>query len=103
MSSMGLHLTFLKPREELALYIRTIWVCESEHGLPLNDQSIAAPNGCAKLVIQFENSIFSMVDGHQRVVPQGGLYFVGNRDSSVVLQSSQQRTRFIVIEFYPHG
>ena len=53
--------TFVKPRHELKPYIESFWVLESPSGLPASDSSIAAPNGCSKLIIPYENSLVSQV------------------------------------------
>jgi hypothetical protein len=47
---------FVTPRAELQPYIESFWVLESPNGLPAAADSIAAPNGCAKLIIPYDNS-----------------------------------------------
>lgn len=96
-------ITFIQPRPELQPYIESFWVFESPVGLPQTDSSIAAPNGCSKLVIPYQNSLFSSADDRVQVSREQGLYFVGNRDSSTLIRSTPQTTGFIVIEFTPHG
>lgn len=96
-------LTFVKPRPELRPYIESFWVFESPTGFPANDTSIAAPNGCSKLIIPYENSLVSVADGKVQISYEQKLYFVGNRDSSTLIQSSPRKTGFIAIEFCPHG
>jgi AraC-like DNA-binding protein len=96
-------ITFVKPRHELQPYIDSFWVFESPIGFPVTDSSIAAPNGCSKLIIPYENSLVSVANGRVQVSHEQRLYFVGNRDSSTLLQSSSRNTGFIAIEFSPHG
>ena len=94
--------TFVKPRQELQSYIRSLWVFESADGMPPTDRNLAAPNGSPKLIILYENSLASTVEGRVQVsVP--GLYFVGNRDVPALLNSSPRRTGFIGIEFSPQA
>src|SRR5262249_7046222 len=50
--------SFIKPQQELSPYIESFWVCESATGIPLVDRNLAAPNGCSKLIIPYENSLF---------------------------------------------
>lgn len=45
--------SFIKPRREF----ESFWVCESATGMPLAERNLAAPNGCAKLLIPYENSL----------------------------------------------
>jgi AraC-like DNA-binding protein len=96
-------LTFIPPRTELASHVESLWIFESEFGLPATDQSLAAPNGCAKLIIPYENSLESIANNRAQISREQGLYFVGNMDISTVIRSSGRRTGFIGIEFSPHG
>lgn len=98
-----MNLSFVPPRAELRPFIESFWVFRSALGMPRQDTSIAAPNGCSKLIIPYENSLFSVADGKTSVSHQGGLYFVGNRDSQTLIHSSARETGFVVIEFSPHG
>jgi AraC-like DNA-binding protein len=95
---------FVKPRHELEAFIQSFWLFESPVGFPASERSIAAPNGCSKLIIPYQNSLVSIVSGRgAKVSHEHGLYFVGNRDSSVLLESSARKTGFVAIEFRPHG
>jgi AraC-like DNA-binding protein len=96
-------ISFVTPRTELQPYIESVWVLESPNGLPAAANSIAAPNGCAKLIIPFENSIVSEADGRIQLTRAHRMNFVGNRDSATRLQTSAQKTGFIAVEFRPHG
>lgn len=95
-------LTFVKPRPELQPHIKSLWVFESGAGIPPTDKSLAAPNGSPKLIIVYENSLRSTVEGRVQVsVP--GLYFVGNRDVPTLIDSTPRKTGLIGVEFAPHG
>lgn len=96
-------ITFFEPRGELRPYIQSLWVFESPYGMPSEERSLAAPNGCAKLIIPYANSLESIANGRSQISREHGLYFVGNQESSTLVQSSPQDTGFIGIEFYPHG
>src|SRR5499433_3578523 len=98
-----MRITFVQPRSELTPYIESMWVLESSVGMPRTDHSMAAPNGCAKLIIPYENSITSIADGRVQLSREQGVYFVGNRDTSTVIQTSSRKTGFIAIEFRPFG
>ena len=67
-------ITFVKPRHGLQPYIESFWVFESPDGLPRNDSSIAAPNGCSKLIIPYENSLVSVADGRVQISHEQRLY-----------------------------
>ena len=96
-------MTFIEPRAELKNHIKSIWVLESPIGMPSSAKSIAAPNGCAKIIINIENSIISNVDGKSQASKEHGSYFAGNRDIPVQISTPLRYTCFIGIEFYPHG
>ena len=96
-------ISFVRPRLELQPYIESFWVLESPIGLPASATSIAAPNGCPKLIIPYENSIVSEANGRTQTSYAHRMYFVGNRDSATLIRSSAQKTAFIAIEFCPHG
>jgi AraC-like DNA-binding protein len=96
-------LSFVTPREELRPYIDSFWVFESETGIALDDGNLAVPNGCAKFVIPYENSLFGMSDGRTGVSREHGLYFVGNRVKATHIHSSARQTGFIGIELSPTG
>ena len=54
--------SFFEPRIELKPYVRQICAIESPTGLPSTDKSIAAPNGCPKLVFPYENTVTSVLE-----------------------------------------
>jgi AraC-like DNA-binding protein len=94
---------FVKPRLELQPFIESFWVFRSAVGMPPADTSLAAPNGCAKLIIPYQNSLLSTGEGCTNVNREGGLYFVGNRDSQAMIHSAARETGFVAIEFSPSG
>lgn len=94
---------FVTPRTELRPYIQSFWVLESRNGLPAAANSIAAPNGCAKLIIPYHNSIVSEADGRVQLTREHRMNFVGNRDTATRLHTGPGETGFIAIEFQPHG
>ena len=95
-------LSFVRPRPELAPHIESLWVFESALGMPAEQQSLAAPNGCPKLIFLYGNSLVSTVHGRVQHSREG-LYFVGSRDCPALLRSSAQRIGFIGVEFFPQG
>lgn len=103
MEAEDLKISFVRPHAELRPYIESFWLLESPTGLPGSATSIAAPNGCSKLIIPYENSIISEANGRTQRSYANRMYFVGNRDSATLIRSSTQKTGFIAIEFRPHG
>jgi AraC-like DNA-binding protein len=103
MEADDMKISFVGPRPELRPYIQSFWVLESPIGLAASANSIAAPNGCSKLIIPYENSIVSVANGKTQMSYAQRMYFVGNRDSATLISSSTRKTGFIAIEFRPHG
>ncbi len=101
--STTVKIQFIEPRAALRPYIESFWVLESPGGLSPGAANLAAPNGCCKLIIPYQNSIISVADGRTQVSHAHRMYFVGNRDSATLISSSAQKTGFIAIEFRPQG
>ena len=70
MENTKMKLTFVTPRRELQPYIKSLWVFESAEGMPQNDTNLAAPNGCPKLLVLYENSLVSTVEGRNQESPE---------------------------------
>ncbi len=102
-NGLMMKLTFIEPLTELKPYLKSIWVCESPVGLPVSAKSIAAPNGCPKLIINYKNRITSLVAGRASDSREQGIYFSGNRDIPVYVSTPEGKTGFIGIEFLPYG
>ena len=83
-------LSFISPDLELQPYIESLWVFQSLNGLPEADHSMAAPNGCPKLIFLCENGLVSETNGKVRISSRQNLDFVGTRDCSVRLQAGPQ-------------
>jgi len=98
-----MRVSFIQPRKELRPYIESFWVLESATGMAVADQNLAAPNGCSKLLIPYENSLLGTWEGRTGVSREHGMYFIGNRDTATLIHSSARKTGLIGIEFFPHG
>ncbi len=96
-------ITFIEPCSGLKTFIKSMWVFESPFGMPLKDMNLAAPNGCPKIIINFENTITSLVEGTANDSREYGIYFSGNRDIPVQISTPEKKTGFIGIEFLPYG
>jgi len=95
--------SFFEPRTELKPYVRQICAIESPNGLPSSDTSIAAPNGCPKLIFPYENSVTSVLEQRVFESEERRLYFMGVRDTPAVVRTGSGRTGCLGIEFYPYG
>jgi AraC-like DNA-binding protein len=98
-----MRISFVQPEQELRRYIEAFWVFESPNGISLTSRNLAVPNGCAKLIIPYENSLIGVSEDRAGVSHEHGLYFVGNRIRSTLIHSTAQKTGFIGIEFAPQA
>ena len=98
-----MRISFVQPRQELRPYIEAFWVFESPNGIPLTSRTLAVPNGCAKLIIPYENSLIGTSEDRAGVSHENGFYFVGNRVKSTHIHSTARKTGFIGIEFAPQA
>jgi len=96
-------LSFIEPRAELKPFIQCFAVFQSPIGMPASGTHLVAPDGCPRLIITIENSITSICKERCEENAEGGMYFVGNRDTSILLQTKKRRTSFIAIEFSHMG
>ena len=99
----GATFRFFEPRPALKPYVRQICAIESPTGFPSHDKSVAAPNGCAKLIFPYDNSVTSVVEQRIFVSDDRSLYFMGVRDTPALVQTSSRKTGCLGVEFYPHG
>lgn len=98
-----MRLTRVPIHPRLARWIDSIWVFESDAGVPEASSRIIAPNGRAKLILSYRNSLdVHHARGHQ-VGREGQLHFIGVWDESSVISSPPAASGSIGIEFHPHG
>lgn len=71
--NISMKLSFVQPRPELLPLIESFWVFESAIGMPAAERSLAAPNGCPKLIILYDNSLESAVNGCTCDIESGDL------------------------------
>jgi hypothetical protein len=88
----GVTFRFFELRPELKPYVRQICAIESPTGLPSSDRSIAAPNGCPKLIFPYDNTITSVVEQRVFESEERSLYFMGVRNSPALIRTTSRRT-----------
>ena len=96
-------LSSVQPRPELKRYVKSIWILESEVGLPSGTGHSFAPNGCPKLIVPYKNSLVRIANGSVQVGKEGSAYVAGIRDSAAIIKTTPQRTGVLGIEFHPAG
>jgi AraC-like DNA-binding protein len=100
---VAMKIEFIPRRTELMPYVQSIWIFASPIGMQPSENNLAAPNGCPKLIFNYENSITSIVEGRVQESRERCLYFAGTRDNSAFLRTSPGKACCVGIEFYPYG
>lgn len=98
-----MRLSFPKIHPRLEPWIDSIWVFESKCGVPETSSRVIAPNGKAKLILSFRNSIHVEHARGRQEGREGGLHFIGVWDESSVVSSPLAASGTIGIEFKPEG
>lgn len=84
-------------------YIESIWVFESDQGVPESSSRVIAPNGCPKLILSFRNSLDVSHRRGTQIGSEGRLHVIGVWDESSIVSSPARATGSIGIEFHPEG
>jgi len=95
--------SFIKPTAGLQPYIYSLWVFESYFGLPANDRSIIVPNGRARIVIPYKNSLTMISDSHPVTSKPDDVFVAGLWTIPTLINSSAQETGTIGIDLSPKG
>lgn len=98
-----MRLTQAKIHPRLLPWIDSIWVFESDVGVPETSSRVIAPNGKAKLILSYRNSLHVEHARGFQTGREGGLHFIGVWDESAVISSPLEATGTIGIEFKHEG
>ena len=58
----AMNVSFTQPEKQLSPYVALIWVFESSFGVPLADSRIIVPDGRAKIIVPYRNSLCAAVN-----------------------------------------
>lgn len=95
-------LQFIEPIFPLKQYITKIWWTEHPSGMH-SQGTLIAPNAKAKIIIPFRNALTTTNQKKMAICHEGGIYFIGIRDTPVTLGSLQGPTGAIGIELTTEG
>lgn len=98
-----MRLTRIPIHPRLVRWIDSIWIFESDAGVPEASSRIIAPNGRAKLVLSYRNSLDVRHARGFQEGREGRLHFIGVWDEASVISSPAAASGSIGIEFQPHG
>lgn len=95
---------FVETLPELKQHIQAAWILDCPTGIPSGCcKTVAAPNGCPKLVIPVKNTLTSLRRNIVGQTRRDQLYFDGLQQFPIEIRTTPQETQFICVEFYPHA
>lgn len=98
-----MYLGRIQPKPQLAEYIDALWIFEANFGLPSEDSRVIAPNGKAKLIYSYRNTLSTLDNGKITHYPENDIFFIGIWNRPVTLVSNAAITGTIGIELTPNG
>jgi hypothetical protein len=81
-----------KPQEQLSPYVASFWVFESSFGVPMTDSRIIVPDGRAKILIPYKNSLSVVIDDSPTYTKYSWLAFRIIQGQSVHLQPTPEQS-----------
>lgn len=94
----------IQPVPLLRNYIERMFIIETSGRMPSNDLKLIVPNGCAKMVIPFKNSLVGHSSQWKHISRQNKIGIIGISDiSAMVDYGDEGPSGNITIEFSPLG
>jgi hypothetical protein len=72
-----MRIEFVKPKQEIAQYIKLFWIFECDFGLPLLDSRIIVPNGTSKIIIPLKNSLYTNINEKEFETKEHKIHLTG--------------------------
>jgi len=98
-----MNVSFTKPQEQLAPYVASFWVFDSSAGVPITDSRIIVPDGRAKILIPYKNSLSVDIDGSTTYTKEHEIFLTGIQTNPRTICSSITDTGTIGVELTPKG
>ncbi|MFL5626347.1 MAG: DUF6597 domain-containing transcriptional factor [Ktedonobacteraceae bacterium] len=95
--------SFTQPEKQLSAYVAFIWVFESSFGVPIADSRIIVPDGRAKIILPYRNSLCAAVNNRLLNAKEHHIFLVGIQRSPTTIGSTATDTGTIGVEFTPKG
>jgi AraC-like DNA-binding protein len=95
--------SFTKPQELLIPYVDSFWVFESSAGVPMTDSRIIVPDGRAKILVPYKNSLSVDIDGSLTFTQEHQIFLTGIQTNPHTICSSTTDTGTIGVELTPKG
>ncbi|HEV8190378.1 MAG TPA: AraC family transcriptional regulator [Ktedonobacterales bacterium] len=95
--------TFTPPERPLAPFVAVIWVFESDVGLPSADSRMIVPDGRAKILVPYRNSLCAAVNQRLMNALEQQIFLVGLQSNPAIIESTATTTNTIGVELTPQG
>jgi len=95
--------SFTQPEKQLSPYVALIWVFESSFGVPLADSRIIVPDGRAKIIVPYGNSLCATVNTRLLNAKEHHIFLVGIQSNPTTIASTATDTGTIGVELTPKG
>jgi AraC-like DNA-binding protein len=99
----AMNVSFTRPEQQLLPYVALIWVFESRSGVPLADSRLIVPDGRAKIIVPYRNSLCAAVHTQLLNAKEHHIFLVGIQMHPTTIASTATETGTIGIELTPKG
>lgn len=98
-----MNVSFTRPEQQLSPYVALIWVFESRFGVPLADSRLIVPDGRAKIIVPYRNSLCAAVNTRLLNAQEHHIFLVGIQTYPTTIASTATETGTIGVELTPKG
>jgi hypothetical protein len=98
-----MHLKAVEKIPQLAPFIGSSWIFESDFGHPVSSSRVITPNGRLKIVLPFENDLVAVSSSLHQSHKQGEIQFIGNADQPYIVSTETRRSGTLILELTPQG
>ncbi len=98
-----MNVSFTKPQKQLLPYIDTFWVFESSFGIPTTDTRTIVPDGRAKIIVPYKNSLSVDIEGSPIYTKEFLIFLTGIQTNPRTICSPTTDTGTIGVELTPKG
>src|SRR5690348_7408179 len=99
----GMNVSFIQPAQQLSPYVALIWVFESRFGVPLADSRLIVPDGRAKIIVPYRNSLCAAATTRLMSAKEHHIFLVGIQTHPTTIASTATKTGTIGVELTPKG
>jgi len=99
----AMNVSFTRPEQQLSPYVALIWVFESRFGVPLADSRLIVPDGRAKIIVPYRNSLCAAVNTRLLNAQEHHIFLVGIQTHPTTIASTATNTGTLGVELTPKG